>query len=44
MSIMVGSLTIRQSKTILAKTILPFFEIARVLVRFDHIATFIEHQ
>jgi hypothetical protein len=35
-----ASFAIRQSKTILAAT-LRFFEIARVLVRLDHVASFI---
>jgi hypothetical protein len=37
-SIMAGSFAIRQSKTILARSCeaSPFFEIALVLVRFDH--------
>jgi hypothetical protein len=36
--IMAGSFAIRQSKTILAR-FLPFFEIALVLVRRDHVAS-----
>jgi hypothetical protein len=38
--IVAGSFAIRQSKTILAP-ILWFFEIASVVVRLDHIASFI---